>query len=191
LTATLVLASASPRRLELLGQLGISAEVRSVDIIEQRENTESASDYVCRIAAAKGRAAIQHYALHDRLVLSADTEVVLDDEVFGKPRDRAHAAEMLRRLSGVSHQVLSAVCLFEGEKLLGQQMCRSEVQFCELSDAEIAAYIQTQEPFGKAGSYAIQGRGAAFIAHLSGSYSAVMGLPLFETAALLRATGRL
>ena len=113
---------------------------------------------------------------------------MLDGEVFGKPRDGEHAAQMLRQLSGRRHQVLSAVSLVDAARE-AQAMVASEVEFAELSDAEISAYVATGEPLGKAGGYAIQGRGEAFIRHLSGSYSGVMGLPLQATAALLREFG--
>jgi septum formation protein len=122
------------------------------------------------------------------LVLGADTEVVLDDEVFGKPRDADAAAAMLRRLSGRTHRVLSAVSLVSRERE-AQAVSVSEVRFAELDDARIDAYVASGEPQGKAGGYAVQGRAQAFIAHLSGSHSGVMGLPLYETARLLRQFG--
>jgi septum formation protein len=120
----------------------------------------------------------------DAIVLGADTEVVLDDEVFGKPRDERDAAAMLRRLSGRTHDVISVVSLVSASRE-EQAVSVSQVTFAEMSDADIAAYVASGEPMGKAGAYAIQGRAQAFIAHLSGSYSGVMGLPLFETAGLL------
>jgi septum formation protein len=122
------------------------------------------------------------------VVLGADTEVVLDERVFGKPRDAAEAAAMLRALSGRTHDVVSVVCCADaqGERIAA---CVSAVTFADLDTATVDAYVATDEPFGKAGGYAIQGRAAGFIARLSGSYSGVMGLPLFETAGLLRGTG--
>ena len=122
------------------------------------------------------------------VVLGADTEVVLDDEVFGKPRDAADAAAMLRRLSGRTHAVISTVwALGAGREECA--VCVSQVRFTALDENDIAVYVATGEPFGKAGAYAIQGRGAVLIEHLEGSYSGVMGLPLFETARLLRGFG--
>jgi len=122
------------------------------------------------------------------VVLGADTEVVLGDEVFGKPADAAHAADMLRRLSGRTHQAISAVwCISAGRE--ERALSVSDVVFAPLSEQEISTYVATGEPIGRAGAYAIQGRAAAFISRLSGSYSGVMGLPLFETVELLRRSG--
>ncbi|MDW2980841.1 Maf family protein [Rhodanobacter sp. KK11] len=186
---TLYLASQSPRRRQLLEQLGVDFAVLDVDVPEQRRSGESPRDYVSRVARDKARAGLAALAgAGAALVLGADTEVVLDDEVFGKPRDAADAAAMLRRLSGRTHAVISAVWLVgtSGEQC---EVCVSQVRFAVLDEPAIAAYVATGEPFGKAGGYAIQGRGAAMVAHLDGSYSGVMGLPLFETARLLRAGG--
>ncbi len=185
----LYLASQSPRRRQLLEQLGADFAVLDVDVPEQREQGESPRDYVSRVARDKARAGWLALARVDHaLVLGADTEVVLDDEVFGKPRDGADAAAMLRRLSGRTHAVISAVWLVGA---IGEQceVCVSQVRFATLDEPAIAAYVATGEPFGKAGAYAIQGRGAALVAHLDGSYTGVMGLPLFETARLLRRGG--
>ncbi|MHB1056773.1 MAG: Maf family protein [Rhodanobacter sp.] len=183
------LASQSPRRRQLLEQLGVDFVVLDVEVPEQRMPGESPQAYVGRVARDKalaGMAALAH--LDDARVLGADTEVVLDEEVFGKPRDAADAAAMLRRLSGRTHAVVSAVWLLDagGERC---ETCVSQVRFAVLDDAAIAAYVATGEPFGKAGAYAIQGLGAALVEHLEGSYSGVMGLPLFETARLLRGGG--
>src|SRR5574337_539615 len=145
-------------------------------------------DYVSRVARDKARAGLRSLAAEasqDALVLGSDTEVVLDGEVFGKPRDAGAATAMLGRLAGRTHQVISAVWLVSGDRELGE-VCVSQVRFAALDAATISAYVATGEPFGKAGGYAIQGRGAAWIEHLQGSYSGVMGLPLFETARLLR-----
>ena len=179
----LYLASQSPRRRELLNQLGVSFEVLNVQVPEQRQVGESPHDYVSRVARDKALAGLNAVGGHAR-VLGADTEVVLDEAVFGKPADAAAAVGMLQRLSGRTHQVISVVWLVEqgGEQFAS---CVSQVRFAELGQAAIARYVATGECFGKAGGYAIQGRGAALIAHLQGSYSGVMGLPLFETAALL------
>lgn len=183
------LASQSPRRRQLLEQLGVDFAVVDVDIPELRDPAETPQAYVSRVALGKARAGLALLAgVRDRLVLGADTEVVLDAEVFGKPRDAAAAIAMLRRLSGRTHNVISVVWLV-GTDQERSATCISQVTFAELDAAEIAAYVATGESFGKAGAYAIQGRGAALITHLQGSYSAVMGLPLFETAQLLRSAG--
>ncbi|MGH8190376.1 MAG: Maf family protein [Rhodanobacteraceae bacterium] len=183
----LYLASQSPRRRELLKQLGVAFEVIDVEVPEVRAPDETPRAYVERVARAKAGAGQQTLQERDpaAVVLGADTEVVLDGRVFGKPADAAAASAMLRDLSGRAHTVISVVCCAgaAGEDLAA---CESEVVFAALDEAAIARYVATGESFGKAGGYAIQGRAAAFIAHLTGSHSAVMGLPLFETAALLR-----
>jgi septum formation protein len=184
----LYLASQSPRRRELLGRLGLPFAVLDVDVPERRAPDEHAADYVRRVARDKAYAGLERLGDARAWVLGADTEVVLDDAVFGKPRDAADAAAMLRRLSGRTHQVLSAVILagHEGEHAT---LSVSQVTFATLDEDTIAAYVASGEPEGKAGAYAIQGNAQAFIAHLAGSYSGVMGLPLYETAGLLRAAG--
>lgn len=185
----LYLASKSPRRRELLGRLGLPFDVLDLDIPEHRLPGEAAEDYVRRVAREKAGAGLLTVVGNPAaVVLGADTEVVLDDEVFGKPRDGADAAAMLRRLSGRRHRVMSAVSLVSPAREV-QALSVSEVSFAELSDAEIAAYVATGEPAGKAGGYAIQGGAELFITCLSGSYSGVMGLPLHETACLLREMG--
>ena len=179
------LASRSPRRAELLARLGLDFGVIDLDLPEQQGAGEAASEYVRRVAREKARAGWARVAGEPGArVLGADTEVVLGQEVFGKPRDAADAAAMLRRLSGRSHVVLSALALVDasGER---EALSTTEVRFAALSEAAIAAYVATGEPMGKAGAYAIQGRAEAFVAHLSGSHSGVMGLPLHETACLL------
>ncbi|MEX1829131.1 nucleoside triphosphate pyrophosphatase [Luteibacter sp. CQ10] len=182
----LYLASQSPRRRELLGQIGVEHRTLDVDVEEVRRPGETPEAYVSRVARDKalaGFAAVAQEA--GARVLAADTEVILGDEVFGKPRDAADAAAMLGRLSGVEHRVLSAVWLVDagGEH---DATALSTVRFAALSAADIAAYVESGEWFGKAGAYAIQGRAAAFVEHLSGTYSGVMGLPLHETSRLLR-----
>ncbi len=179
----LVLASTSPRRRELLAQLGVTFEVLAVAVDERPLPAEPAADHVCRLALAKARAGAAQVG-SQACVLGADTVVVLDGEILGKPADRDDAAAMLRRLSGRTHAVLSAVARVQaGAHLV--RLSESQVTFRTLSAAEIVAYCDTGEPLDKAGAYAIQGRAAAFIRHLEGSYSGVMGLPLFETAELL------
>lgn len=187
---TIWLASQSPRRRELLAQLGVTFDVVDVDVPESREPDESPRAYVERVARAKAAAGLDvvHACDPHAVVLGADTEVVLAGRVFGKPRDDADATAMLRALSGVTHQVISVVCSAR-QGGIAVAACVSEVAFADLTDAVIARYVATREPFGKAGGYAIQGRAAAFITHLDGSYSGVMGLPLYETAALLRDAG--
>jgi septum formation protein len=185
--AQLILASASPRRKELLVQLGVRCEVFPADIHECPEPGETPEAYVRRVAADKSAEVLR--ASGGRLpVLAADTEVVLDGEILGKPRDFAHAREMLSRLSGREHLVLSAVSLRSGASHF-ETLCVSTVAFREITADELAAYWASGEPLGKAGAYAIQGRGAIFIRHLAGSHSGVMGLPLFETAGLLAQIG--
>jgi len=176
------LASASPRRQELLQQVGLAFEALPSNILEERETGESPGEYVRRVAADKARHVARLVAerkLPAHPVLGADTEVVVEDDILGKPRDRAHAAGMLRRLSGRTHTVLTAICLVT---VAGEYSALSEsrVTFAALAEATIARYLETGEADDKAGAYAIQGRAAGFIARLEGSYSGVMGLPLYE-----------
>lgn len=185
----LYLASRSPRRRQLLEQLGLQFGQLELDVPEQPLPGEPAEDYVSRVAREKaGAGLLQLAAVPGAIVIGADTEVVLDGEVLGKPRDSADAATMLARLSGRSHRVISVVWLLNAGRE-ARATSISEVRFGVLEEGHIAAYLACGEWQGKAGGYAIQGRAAAFIAHLSGSYSGVMGLPLFETAALLRGFG--
>ena len=184
------LASQSPRRRELLARLGLPFALVDVDVPEVRAAGEPAAAYVRRVAGDKARAGLLRVGQADAWVLGADTEVVLGDAVFGKPRDALDAAAMLRRLSGRTHQVISTVVL-AGAASLHEATSVSEVRFGELDEATIAAYVASEEPMGKAGAYAIQGAAQAFVAHLSGSHSGVMGLPLYETARLLRDAGLL
>ena len=185
----LYLASQSPRRRELLELIGQRYEIVHVDVPELRAAEETPQAYVSRVARDKARAGLASLPdVSDAVVLGADTEVVLDGEVFGKPADAADAAAMLRRLSGRVHRVLSAVwCVAPRRE--EHRFSQTEVSFAALTTAQIDAYLGTGEWRGKAGAYAIQGRAAAFVPQLSGSYSGVMGLPLFETAELLRAFG--
>jgi septum formation protein len=185
----LYLASQSPRRRQLLGQLGVEFRLLDLDVDEVRGPGEAAADYVRRVAREKaGAGLLEVVAVPNAVVLGADTEVVLDGEVFGKPRDQAHAADMLRRLSGRSHEVITAVSLVSAGRE-AQAVSNSQVRVAALSDADIAAYLASGEWEGKAGAYAIQGRFEAHIEHLSGSYSGVMGLPLHDTMKLLREFG--
>lgn len=187
----LCLASASPRRRELLAQLGIVHVVTPADIDERRRDGEAPSDYVVRMAREKAeRVAADPARSRGLPVLGADTSVVLQGRVLGKPADAAESREMLALLSGRTHEVLSAVTLL-GAHGSASRLARTEVRFRRIAPAEAAAYWASGEPRDKAGGYAIQGRAAAFVAGLSGSYSGVVGLPLFETAALLAQAGLL
>jgi septum formation protein len=180
------LASISARRRALLAQIGVPHVVSAADIDEALLYGEPAADYVVRMARAKALAVRERgMALP---VLAADTTVVVDERVCGKPADEAAGLAMLERLSGRTHQVLTAVAL-AAHGTVNFRLSASEVRLRRLSRAECAAYWHTGEPQDKAGGYAVQGRAAVFIEHLSGSYSGVMGLPLFETAELLRAAG--
>ena len=179
------LASRSPRRRQLLQQLGCDFNVLDVDVPEVRDPAETAAAYVARVAADKAWAGRALRDGEDDWILAADTEVVLDDQVFGKPADAEAAVAMLGRLSDRTHQVISCLHLL-GPLGARTACCQSLVRFAALTADEIQAYVATGESFGKAGAYAIQGRAAAFVEHLDGSYSGVMGLPLFETARLLR-----
>lgn len=182
----LILASASPRRSELLKQIGIDHTIQVADIDETPLCNESPDDYVLRVAHAKS-AAIQHNTSADSVVLAADTAVVLDDKIMGKPVDLEHAIEMLSLLSANTHHVYSAVSL-RGRHT---QECLnvSDVTFRAISRQEIIQYWHTGEPADKAGAYAIQGLASIFVAKINGSFSAIVGLPLFETAQLLSKEG--
>lgn len=185
----LYLASRSPRRRQLLEQLGLQFGQLELDVPEHPLPGEPAEDYVSRVAREKaGAGLLQLAGVRGAIVIGADTEVVLDGEVLGKPRDHADAAQMLGRLSGRSHRVISAVWLVDAGRE-GRALSVSDVRFGPLDEGDVSAYLACGEWQGKAGAYAIQGRAAAFIEHLSGSYSGVMGLPLFETANLLRQFG--
>lgn len=187
----LYLASKSPRRRELLARLGLSFGMLDLDIPEQRQPGEPAEEYVRRVAREKAGAGLLSVVGNpSAVVLGSDTEVILDDEVFGKPRDDAHARAMLRRLAGRTHAVVSAVSLVSPSRE-AQVVATSQVTFDPIDDAQIDAYLATGEHRGKAGAYAIQGAAEAFVARLDGSFSGVMGLPLRETSRLLREFGLL
>ncbi len=183
------LASRSPRRRELLHQLGVRFEVLDLEVDESAGAGESAEALVQRLAKAKAEAGRGLLADGDALpVLGADTIVVRDDAILGKPRDRGQACELLAGLSGRCHRVLSAVALASADGT-ALRLSESRVCFRALSRREIEAYAATGEPLDKAGAYGIQGRAAAFVSELQGSYSGVVGLPLYETAELLAAQG--
>lgn len=187
----LVLASASPRRSQLLTQIGVAHRVLSADIDERPLAGESAQQCVRRLAREKAlqvRARLRAEGVRASAVLAADTVVLLDQQLMGKPRDRTDALAMLAQLSDRTHSVLSAVALAHGDEL-GEALSSSRVTFRALTAAECEAYWDSGEPRDKAGAYAIQGLGAVFVQQLTGSYSGVMGLPLAETAALLAQAG--
>lgn len=182
----IILASASPRRCELLAQIGVSFVQHVAEVDEAARSGEPPCDYVARVALDKARA-VYRQRRPAVPVLGADTAVVVDARILGKPRDVRHAREMLRLLSGRAHEVYSAVAL-AGTREAVAVNC-SKVWFAAISDSEIDAYWRSGEPRDKAGGYAIQGLAAAFIERLDGSYSGVMGLPLYETARLLQDFG--
>lgn len=185
----LILASKSPRRLELLAQIGLTAEVRSADVDETPLPGEAPADYVLRIALAKARAVsvAMGAAAAVRPVLAADTAVICDDRILGKPADATDAARMLALLSGRAHVVLTGVALLGTAERTAVSSTR--VWLREVGPAEAAAYWASGEPQDKAGGYAVQGLGAVFVERLEGSWSGVVGLPVFETARLLAAEG--
>ena len=184
----LILASQSPRRRELLLQLGINHQALHVDVDEAVQPDESAADYVTRLAAEKAWAGWHSQPENGPCaVLAADTAVVVDGQILGKPRDKDDGVAMLALLSGRTHEVYTGVALVDGE--LHTALSRSRVSFRSIAPNEVQAYWLSGEPVDKAGGYAIQGLGALFISRLEGSYSGVMGLPLFETADLLQRIG--
>ena len=187
--AVYFLASQSPRRRQLLEQIRVTFDVLDIDIPEVRAAGEPAFDYVSRVAREKaGAGLLQVSSVPGAVVIGADTEVELEGEVFGKPVDADDAKRMLSQLGGRTHRVISVVWLVSAG-CEDHAVSVSEVTFAEFEPGQIDAYVATGEPFGKAGAYAIQGCAAAFVSHLSGSYSGVMGLPLHETSQLLRRFG--
>lgn len=187
----LYLASQSPRRRELLRQIGVRHAVISASISEQPTASETALDYVQRLArekAATGYAQLLQHNLPIAPVLGADTLGLLDGEILEKPCDQAHAQRMLRQLSGRTHQVITAVALYSPTQQ-ALRISTTDVTFRELSDTEITTYWETGEPQDKAGSYAIQGLGAVFVREIRGSYSCVVGLPIEATCELLQEFG--
>ena len=194
------LASSSPRRAELLRQLGVAFSPlepgpdEDAEALERALRGESPQRYVQRVTQLKLHAALQRLrrrALPAGVVLCADTTVALGRRLLGKPTDDADALAMLRALAGTSHRVLTAVAVADAGGATTEALSVSRVRMAPLDEAALAGYVASGEPRGKAGAYAVQGRAATFIAHISGSYSGIMGLPLFETAALLRGAGAL
>lgn len=184
----LVLASASPRRRELLDQIGVAYLCEPADIDETPLAGESPADYVQRMAREKAAAAARRFPTPEHAVLAADTTVVIDEDVLGKPRDHFHGLAMLARLSGRSHTVMTAICL---QDATGPdcRLVETQVEFVQLTRETCEAYLATEEPWDKAGAYGIQGLGGAFVSSITGSYSNVVGLPLSETWQLLSAHG--
>jgi len=187
----LYLASASPRRAELLRQVGIAFEVMPSDLEEQPGSDERPRDYVERVATEKAQwvaARIRSRGLPDRPVLGADTEVILDGDILGKPYDATHGLAMLRRLAGRRHQVLSAIAVVANNSVR-HAVCESFVTFGPMTDEAIRDYWESGEPADKAGGYAVQGLAARYIRHIEGSFSGIVGLPLFELEQLLKEIG--
>lgn len=187
-TPQLYLASRSPRRSELLRQLGLHFETLPADVPEVPQAGETPAEYACRLALNKARAAEARAGLPELPVLGADTDVVLNGQILGKPRDEKDGIAMLLALSERVHQVYSAVAVVRGEQV-EQVLSITEVRFGCVTPAAARAYWRSGEPADKAGGYGIQGLGAVFVREIHGSYSGVMGLPLFETAAVLARFG--
>ena len=182
----ITLASSSPRRRELLDQIQVSYEVLPVNIDESYRQGEAPEQFVKRLALEKAQAAYEK--VPDRAALGSDTIVVLGQQILGKPENRQMAIEMLAMLAGCKHQVMTAVCICSAN-FCQCVLSISEVEFAELNLQQIEEYWLTGEPADKAGAYGIQGQAAKFIKNIRGSYSGIMGLPLFETAELLKAAG--
>lgn len=182
----IVLASASPRRAELLQQIGLDFDVSPSDIDESVHSNEPVVDYVQRMALSKAVVARQQHSPKD-IIIAADTTVSIDDAILGKPENEAHCLEMLARLSGRIHMVHTAVVVSQLD-YVGKALSSSQVSFRAINAAEAKNYWSTGEPKDKAGSYAIQGKGAVFVNKITGSYSGVVGLPLYELTQLLRET---
>ena len=181
------LASRSPRRRQLLKQIGVNFEMRPVSIDETLEKGEAPADYVCRMARAKaeqGWLSLMQRKLPLRPLLAADTVVVLRGKIIGKPDSLAHGRKMLSSLSGQTHKVLTAVAVISKDKIQ-ESLSTTTIRFRDISQSEITSYLNGTESHDRAGSYAMQGRAAIFIIKISGSYSGALGLPIFETAQLL------
>ena len=184
----IVLASASPRRRELLQQIGVAFRVAVADIVEQPLQEELPGDFVLRMAREKALVVMRREAGH-LPVLGADTAVVLEDRILGKPASRNEAAEMLKSLSGNTHEVFSAVAVAVSESEIFEALNISRVTFSELETEWIQSYIESGDPMDKAGAYGVQGKAGEKISRIEGSFYGVMGLPLYETAQLLKRAG--
>lgn len=187
MSVVLILASASSRRVELLQQIQVGFEQQVADIDESHLNGETANEFVCRLALEKAHA-IREKNPADVAVLGSDTIVVLGEQILGKPENKQQAADMLNLLSGKTHQVMTAVTLIT-EKQTQTRLSISDVTFMPLDKNLIDAYLEAGESMDKAGAYAVQGIAAQFITEIKGSYSGIMGLPLYETRSLLKAAG--
>jgi len=195
-TTQLILASASPRRRDLLQQIDVQFHVHVVEIDETPHKNESPSKYVARMAESKAAAAYknlrdEHKKFGRLVVLAADTSVVCDQLILGKPKNKDTARKHLQELSGRKHRVLTSIAIFSADEnevnpSIQSLVSESIVEFMEMTPQDIEKYLHTEEPYDKAGSYAVQGIAAQFIKHIEGSYSGIMGLPLYETAQLLR-----
>ena len=191
LQPTLILASASPRRLQLLQQIGLDARVQPADLDESRLPGESPHAYVERLSAAKAKTVFKRLDAVEKdsqVVLGADTTVVCKNRILGKPENRGEALEMLQLLSGSTHRVLTGAAIVNAERCKSV-VCVTEVDFIDISPSLAEAYWHSGEPQGKAGGYAIQGKAACFVQEIRGSYSNVVGLPLYEVADLLEQAG--
>lgn len=187
--AQIILASASPRRFELLQQMCVRSLVQAVDIDETKKSDETAKEYVYRLALEKAQRGFEVIENKQALpVLGSDTIVEIEDNILGKPENRQHAKQMLMQMSGKTHTVHTSVAVVTADKMI-IDTSSSQVEFNALSEHEIDAYLDTGEADDKAGAYAIQGIAAQFVKNINGSYSGIMGLPLFETAQLLKQCG--
>ena len=185
----LILASASPRRRELLQQIGVTHRCEPADIDESLRDKEKPDEYVLRMAREKAAAVAARHPGEDVAVLAADTSVVIDEDVLGKPANRFDGLGMLARLSGRQHTVLTAICLRTPEGEVHSELVETGVDFVQLTREQCEAYLATDEPWDKAGGYGIQGLAGAFVSSIDGSYSNVVGLPLAETWRALSAQG--
>jgi septum formation protein len=182
------LASSSPRRAELLHQIGVEFKVLAVDVDESPRTAETPEQYVRRVAKAKADAAGDAVDGEGIPILAADTTIAIDDEIIGKPDDQTHCRCILSKLSGRTHQVLTCLA-FRYHRQTRLMLSENQVRFRVIEEQEMTTYCSGKEPLDKAGAYAIQGKAAIFIEKLEGSYSSVMGLPLFETAKILQQAG--
>jgi septum formation protein len=181
---TVILASQSPRRRELLATLGLEFQVSCADIDESVRPNEPAFDYVLRLAQQKAQAVAAQINDAEAVIIGSDTSVIFETKILGKPLDEADFSQMMNMLSGQTHQVMTAVAMVQGDNLISK-VISTDVVFKSLSSDVIARYWQTGEPADKAGGYGIQGFGSFLVDHIRGSYSAVVGLPLSETAQML------
>lgn len=183
------LASQSPRRIEILKNLGLAFQCLAIAIDETPKPDEMVDTFVQRLAVEKALVGLKHRKDLDKPVIAADTAVAIDSQILNKPKDINQAASMLKLLSGRQHQVYTAVCIAQTDKEFKISLSKSHIDFAKLTEAEILTYCNTGEPLDKAGAYGIQGLASAFIKNMEGSYSGVMGLPIYETVQLLKHYG--